>query len=196
MRYEEIIQESAVEKLYHGIDFPHACQALRDNRMLATSTQRFWHDGKRRREHEPDYRNSYWMKGISLTRDIRYALGWKGVTFVLNGTLLRQKYKIIPFAWNYHFAPSARNINHKREKEEYLILKQTLDDYQIQDYPEDKPRFDVDRFSNPEGELPYLDKYLMGILMSKNKIKDQQPIEYFEDRYPEIFLSDKFLGFV
>lgn len=115
-----------------------------------------------------------------MTRDIRYALRWKDVTFVLNASKLRNRYKIIPYAWNYHLRDTLNYLpNHKKEREEFVIIKDTLDDYQK------NGQLDYDRFMGPEGSIPNLDSFLMGIMV---------PHDEFLNQYPEISQHPRFLG--
>ena len=95
MRYHEIIQEGRDAPLYHGYNNPvHASRAFASGKMAATSTQRFWADGRPRLEKiDPDYEDSYWMKGISFTRDIRFAMSWGGVVIAIDQAKLAQRIK-------------------------------------------------------------------------------------------------------
>lgn len=173
--------------LYNSMEYQYAIEALKNNKMLATSTQRFWPDGRRRKEDWPGYRESYWMKGISFTRDIRYALDWKDVTFAIDGAKLRQRVRLIPFAWNYHFGSNLTDVNHKREREEFAIFKRTPDDYHRPE--EDGGGFDTNRFVNPEGALENLDQYLLGIMVKKSVVDIMG-----EDRLRPILDHPKFMG--
>lgn len=160
MRHYELF-ESYRAPLYHALSAEHAITALIEDRLLATSSQRFWSNGKRLKDNHPDYKKSFWRKGISLTRDIRFALSWNVVVFVLDTTKLISKYKIEPYAWNSQF-PDKKD--HKKEREEYLIVKGNADDYMVHD--DGDVRFDVNRFVQPEGMVPHLHTYLLGIFIS------------------------------
>jgi len=190
MKYLELI-ESAYAPLYHGIDkLDYAELALKNNEIAATSTQRFWADGRRRKETDPDYRSSFWMKGVSMTRDINYAMNWGNVVFILDQNILRQKYKIIPFNWGF----SGKYQSHaKREREEFVVKKSTWDDYMhlpTEDEPE--TTLDLNRFMGPEGSIKPLNVFLKGILVDE---------EFSENgKYPEMFnpifsSHPKFIGY-
>ncbi len=217
---KRIIEHAPVSApLYHALEYKYAEQAIRDNRLSATSTQRFWPDGRRRKENWVDYQDSFWMKGVSLTRDLRYALRWKDITFVLDSRKLREKVKIIPFAWNYHFDDGEDSLHsrlsgglppdHKREREEYAIVKRTPDTYKQPD-----GRFDTERFRSVEGQIDGLDSFLLGIVADKVMIdptkrwKGDKVVPALQDRdwahneedlrakHPLIFNHPKFKGFV
>lgn len=160
MRFREIITEGRDAPLYLGFKDSHwAVQALSQNRLAAKSTQRFWDDGKRRKDNDPEYENSYWMKGISLTRDLRFAMSWGDVTFRLNQNWLSKRYKIIPFNWGYSIPGEIKN--HKREREEFLVVKSTKDRYLNSE--EEGGGRDVHRFVGVEGYVGPLSQFLDGI---------------------------------
>lgn len=166
MRFHEIITEGRDAILWHGYSglqkVRHAEQALAKNEMAATSTQRWWPDGRRRKENDPDYRDSYWMKGVSLSRDPKYAMGWGNVVFALDQRKIAQRYKIIPFNWGYSI-PSGNH--HKREREEFVAVKRDADTYNRPE--EDGGGFDTPRFMADEGyALKPLSAYLLGIYVS------------------------------
>lgn len=154
-------------KLYHGYSKPEfAALAIKNNELSATTAQRFWADGKRRKDNDPEYKNSYWMKGVSTTRDFKYAKSWGNVVFSLDQSKINQNYKIIPFNWGYSI-PSGND--HKREREEFVVKKSTLDNYFDSfddDEPEDK-QFNFNRFNSVEGSIKPLNKFLTGIWMDQ-----------------------------
>ena len=70
MKYIEIF-EGRDAPLYHSYrDIAFAILAIKNNEIAATSTQRFWKDGRRLKDDNTDYYSSFWMKGVSTTRDI------------------------------------------------------------------------------------------------------------------------------
>lgn len=172
MRYSEIICESSRAPLYHGIQLKYAVQALTANELLGTTTQRWWPDGKRRKDNEPDYQDSYWMKGLSLTRDRDYAMGWGDVVFILDQDLLSRKFKIIPFNWMFSIPNSS---SRKKEREEFLVTKMTPDTYMRELDQDDieagvKPIIDMDKFTAPGGKVANLSMYLKGIMISDDAV--------------------------
>ena len=95
MRFREIINEGRDASLFHGYSKPSfAILALNNNEMAATSSQRFWADGKRRKDNDPEYFKSFWMKGVSATRDIFYAMNWGDIVFELDQSVIARKYKM------------------------------------------------------------------------------------------------------
>lgn len=181
MLLSEILMEGRFAPLYHGFkEVKYAIEALENDRMAVTSTQRFWGDGKRRKHDNPEYDGSYWMKGISATRDIRYAKAWGYVVFELDQEKLAQRYKIIPFNWGYSIPdweiPTPQH--HKREREEFIAVKKNKDTYERDD--EVGGGFDTNRFVSPEGYISPLSRYLTGIMVSEN---------YWEPKELEIFIK-------
>lgn len=175
MRYHEIITEGRDAPVYHGYDYGKvkwADLALSSNKLAATSTQRFWKDGKRRKDNDPEYKKSFWMKGISTTRDVQYAAAWgyAGVVFQFDQSKLAHKYKIIPFSWAYQIddddSPPDLKVHHKREREEFVVLKSNEDTYE----PWETHR---ERFLGPEGYIENLDNYLLGIFVSLDGHKEE-----------------------
>lgn len=180
--------------LYNSMEAQYASMALRDNRMLATSARRFWPDGRRRKEDWEGYEESFWMKGISFTRDPHYALKWKDVTFALDSSKLRNRISIVPFAWNYHFCNQAsmgREIDHKREREEFAIFSRKPDDFQRSE--ENGGGLDMNRWQEPGGSLDNLDQYLLGIMVNK-RILEIYGEEDFSKRFPGILDHPKYKG--
>lgn len=172
--------EARSAPIYHGYqDEKYALQALEENRMAATSTQRFWKGGKRLKDNHPDYRGSYWMKGVSFTRDIRFAQEWGSIVFILDQAKIAQKYKFLPFNWGYSI-PSQESI--KREREEYVIIKATPDTYERDE--EDGGGFDMNRFLSAEGYMSPLSDFLLGIMANKELLSHE-----------EIAAHPKFIGF-
>jgi len=103
------------------VRFDHAVKQLKENRIEGRTTQRFWPDGRRLKDDHPEYEDSFWLKGVSLTRDINYAKNWADIVYVIDQTKLSQRYKIMPFNWGYANAKS-RGQDHKREREEFVVL--------------------------------------------------------------------------
>jgi len=120
MRHQQLI-EGRDAPLWHGVAHYHSINQLNQNFIEGTTTQRFWPDGRRLKDNHPDYRDSFWLKGVSLTRDIKYAQGWGDIVYEIDQRALSQRYKIMPFNWGYS-GHGIRNQHHKREREEFVIL--------------------------------------------------------------------------
>jgi hypothetical protein len=153
--------------LYHGYAKPEfASLAIKNNELAATTAQRFWADGKRRKEDDPEYKNSYWMKGVSTTRDFKFAKSWGVVVFSLDQSKINHNYKIIPFNWEYSMVSRK---SHKREREEFVVKKSTMDNYfdSIDDHNPEKKQFNFNRFGSAEGSIKPLNKFLNGIWMDE-----------------------------
>lgn len=184
MRFFEIIKETNDALLWHGIrDYSHAVTALRNNAMLGTTTQRWWPDDRHYTDDQGDlYNNSYWMKGLSLTRDRKYAEAWGSVVFALDKTKIRQNFKVVPFSWQKTFAPNRSHpIHYKREREEFVILEKEPKTYTIPGDelpPGHRPMLDMEEFLKPaERSLSPLNKFLVGIWTEGFK---EKPSEFSE----------------
>jgi hypothetical protein len=169
-----MIMEGRDAALWHGYrDAWKAIAALNKNEMGGTTTQRFWADGKRRKDNDPEYEDSYWMKGISLTRDPHFAMKWGDVMIKLDQAKIAQRYKIIPFNWGYSI-PSGNH--HKNEREEFVVTKSTLDKYNGEDDEKDSENpnplrrrvmgDEWERFKAAEGAVKPLDQFLIAIYIS------------------------------
>jgi hypothetical protein len=158
------LNESTNSFVYLGFrEVEWATLALENNRLIAKSTQRFWDDGKRRKDDDPEYRNSYWMKGISTTRDLYFAQSWGDVAFKLNKDWITKRYKIIPFNWGYSIPEKGIKQHHKREREEFIVLKSNKDKYLLPD--DEGGGLDTVRFMSPEGTISPLSSFLEGIYL-------------------------------
>jgi hypothetical protein len=181
MRYVEIISEGRDAPLFRGYkDKEFAIKAIEDNEIVGSTTQRFWPDGKRRKDNEPDYQSSYWMKGASFTRDFNYAASWGCVVLEIDQIILTQRTKIMPLNWGYSI-PSGND--HKREREEFAITKKTPDTYNDidADGEEIPTKFNYKRFSKPEGAIKNLDKMLLGIYVDWRKMDHPEKIKILLD---------------
>jgi translation initiation factor IF-1 len=103
--------------VYHGMKIPFAMQALRADKLEGRTIQRYWPDGKRMKDNQPGYDESFWLKGFSTTRDIKYAQTWGEVVLELDKNKIAQRFKIIPFNWGYSIPA---DNHHKKEREEFI----------------------------------------------------------------------------
>jgi hypothetical protein len=172
------LEEQSRANLYHGLKFKYAIPALKANKLDAYTFQRFWPDGKRRKDDDPEYQNSYYYRGLSLTRDPKYASGWSHVIFEFNQDALKTKYKIIPYNWGYSIGKGYEQGSRvKHEREEFLItstIDRPLTNSQLSQI-----------LKKPGGSVEPLNKFLEGIYLSKrvydiytdNDTKKYEPIE-------------------
>lgn len=179
MRLKDIILEGRDAVLWHGFKEPsYALTALHNNAMLGTSTQRWWPDDRHHRDDEGDvYEQSYWMKGVSLTRDRHYAQQWGSVVFCLDQRKLSQNYRIVPFSWAKTFGTKDGWMPHyKREREEFVILERDPETY-----VDNKGRRNTKAFMAPaKRKLEPLTRYLVGIWVDEAGLlsdADRQEIE-------------------
>ena len=179
---EITLEEQSRANLFHGLKQDYAIQALSKNKLDAYTFQRFWPDGKRRKDDDPEYENSYYYRGLSLTRDPRYASNWSDVVFEFNQDALKTKYKIIPYNWGYSIGKGYEQGSRvKREREEFLIVS-TID------HPLTNTQL-VNVLKTPGGAIEPLNKFLEGIYLSKNTyniftdngIKKYEPFEKIKE---------------
>lgn len=148
LSYQKFLNEEVSRaSLYHAIEFKRALSALSDNKLDCYSFQRICPGGKRLKDDHPDYYNSEYLRGISLTRDFNYAKNWNNIVFEFDQEKLRQKFKIVPYNWGYSVGRGYKQGHRmKREREEFLIVGTTKD-------------LNIEK---PFGSIQPLDKYLIG----------------------------------
>jgi hypothetical protein len=83
------------------------------------TSQRYWPEGKRLKDDHPEYEDSYWMYGWSMTRKKEYAMNWAGVVFEFDHEKIQQQFEIKPFSWNFLF--NHNKVMKKKEFEEFVI---------------------------------------------------------------------------
>lgn len=118
MRWNELVEASSTS-LWHALEPKHAVSILSDNKIKARTGQRYWPDGLRRSDDDPKYTESFWMNGVSTTRDPLYAAKWNHVVLEFDRRALANDYKIIPYHWGYSIPG---NSIPKREREEFIAL--------------------------------------------------------------------------
>lgn len=160
-----IIKNLGVSPLYHAIKSPNAIKALQDDKLGGYSIQRAWENGKRYKDDQPEYEDSFFMRGISTSRDIEYCSKWNDVIFVFDTNKLKTKYKVIPYNWGYNIG---RGYNQgarvKREREEFIITGYS---HPKDNEDEDNNRSFMDMIKSPEGYIEPLSKYLLGFFISE-----------------------------
>jgi hypothetical protein len=156
-----ILLEDSRAHLYHAVKAAYAINALNKNILDAYTFQRYWSDGRRRKDDDPNYSKSFYYRGISLTRDIEYAIKWSDVVFVFDQDALRNKYKLIPYNWGYSIGRGYKQGSRsKREREEFLIVSK------IEKHLTNQQLINV--LKTPGGGIEPLDKYLIGFYISKD----------------------------
>lgn len=157
---ELLTTEQSRANLYHSLKTEYALQAFQKNKLDAYTFQRFWPDGKRRKDDDPEYKNSYYYRGLSLTRDPKYAANWSDIIFEFNQDALKTKYKIIPYNWGYSIGGGyEQGPRVKREREEFLIvstINHPLTNVQL-----------ANTLKTPGGAVEPLDRYLEGVYINK-----------------------------
>ena len=177
---EYITEEVSRADLYHALEAKYAINALELNRLDCYGFQRTWPGGKRLKDDMPGYDDSWWMRGISLTRDVEYAKKWQSVVFIFDQDKLKQKYKIVPYNWGYSIGRGyEQGMNMKREREEFLITKVIKHSL--------KGRKFLNEREKSGGSIEPLDIYLKGFLINPKYMKD--------DHYNYLTQHELFAGF-
>lgn len=119
--------KKGIVPIYHGIDYEHIGKIFSTQELEPRNTQRYWSDGLIRKENWDNYNDSYWSFGWALTRSASVALEFGALVMVFDRNKLANNFKLIPSAWNYHFNDEyERKINHKKEKEEFMLSKKSM----------------------------------------------------------------------
>ena len=117
------LEISAKGVLWHGVDFFKVETILDRGYFEAHTTQRFWDDGIRRKDNDPEYNNSKWMYGWSMSRDINVSKNFSFIIFACDKKELQKNMKVKPYSWGFSIASG---FKHKREKEEFVISGGTI----------------------------------------------------------------------
>ena len=113
--------EQGKELVWHGMRLDRF-KKLEENggAMQAYTTQRYWKDGKLRKDNEPDYNDSYWYHGWSLSRSKKVSSHFGEILYAIDLNEVKKEFKVIPISWNFTIG-RAKNLNHKKEQEEFVI---------------------------------------------------------------------------
>lgn len=185
--------------LYHAFkEIPYAIQALVEDELLGTTKQRRWKGGVYKTDDIPDYNDSYWMKGISMTRDLNFAKRWGEVVLVLDQRKLSYNYRFIPFNWASTIGGSIKT-SHKREREEYLVLDRKPETYKQKEEDGDPRLIDMYMFDQPAArKVKPLHRYMIGFYVNDHV---KTSVYLMRKEYKGMTLEDvikrhpKFLGF-
>jgi hypothetical protein len=186
------LRKNKFQTVFHALTVERAVNILKNNKIQGFTHQRIWPDGIRRKNNDPEYNNSYTIKGISTTRDFNFAYIWGDVILILNLDDIKRSKKVIPYSWNYSDRYCS---NYKKEKEEFIqlaIIKHSFQvkhnkdwieefkhlkkskkehekedyDYLYNFYLQEGEKYDVAELKKPYGELD-LNKCLSGFFVRK-----------------------------
>lgn len=193
-----VVKNTTVAPLYHAITHERAIIALTENKLGGYSIQRYWRDGRRRKDDEEGYESGLWMRGISLTRDVDFAKSWNDVIFVFDQEKLKTKYKLLPYNWGYSIGGGyIQGSKAKREREEFLItgISSELNPKTGKHYKQKYRRYqEFDKmYKTPNGYIEPLDKYLIGFFISNHFIDILK--KYNKNQLTLLNKNDKFLGY-
>jgi len=122
MLVTELFEDVSSSKLYHATKLQYCKDQLQHDRVMAAMIHRFWKDGKRRERGDPGYDDHVWIKGLSLSRNLRFCLKWGILVFELDRELLKRKYKLLPITWFSQNTADPKGTYRRRESEEYLWI--------------------------------------------------------------------------
>lgn len=109
--------------VWHGMtdrDFDKLVE--NEYQMKAYTTQRYWKDGKIRKDNEPDYNSSFWYHGWSFSREKQVSTNFGEIVFAIDLNEVKKTNSVIPISWNYTIGRmDPKKINHKKEQEEFVI---------------------------------------------------------------------------
>lgn len=162
--------ESKSAPLYRAVKNEYVGQMFRDDKLVGSTTQRYWDDGKRRKDDDPEYRGSNWMKGLSFTRDKFYAMQWGDFFMAIDQEKLARHNRIIPFSWGYSSQDKYGTIDHKREREEF-VLTHKGGTYETPEEDGSGTYFDAKAFRTPEGEIKGFSDMLLGFWLSEDYVR-------------------------
>lgn len=77
--YRQIINEKTKSNnnyVFHALKKENATSSLSEGKIQGYTSQRVWPDGNRRKENDDGYEDSYFIKGLSTTRELDFALRW------------------------------------------------------------------------------------------------------------------------
>lgn len=181
--------------LYHGLKLNYSVEALQRGSLLGRTTHRFWEDGKRYKDNHEQYNNNYWMKGVSLSRDLEYSLNWSDVLFVFDKNTMKSS-TIEPYSWHSHFSDTIKT--HKEEREEFLVLAKSKKRYKNKDNPSwaeeysEAVSYDTSKMS--EEERSDYQNYLNQLIKDGDK-NDLRALKSPEGEFSFIE-NDSLIGFV
>jgi hypothetical protein len=116
----KILKPSSTSLLYHAVKLENVMSILDRNSILGYTSHRYWSEGKRYKDNQPEYEESFWMKGISMTRDLQYALNWGMVVLVFDRKEIQKQHPIEPYSWGFHLENGSGH--YKKEREDFVVL--------------------------------------------------------------------------
>lgn len=118
------------ESLWHAMSIENALSAINDGALTPHTSHRVWRDGVKRKDNHPEYEDSLWATGWSLTRDKNFALKWGPIILEFDKQEIKNNFKIMQISWNYTIPKI--NTDHKKEREEFVLsgaIKQSTNFY-------------------------------------------------------------------
>lgn len=147
--YNKINRDESV--VYHALSLEQFLVSLSEDKLQGYTTQRVWPDGLRRKDDSPDYNLSHTIKGISTTRDLRFAIKWKPIVLVLNLDKIKKIKKVMPYSWNYSIK-GEKDRNFKKEREEFIQLGKVDHSFQRK-YTDQELMEQINYYQENKGDL-------------------------------------------
>lgn len=139
------MEDYSTQTVWHAIGDKHIVGILDDMALKPFTKQRYWDDGIRLKDDHPEYENSKWMYGWSMTRKKEYAMDWNAFVIELDLDKIKKQFEVQPFAWNFLFT---HNTDNRKEHEEFVIShygKESIPDMKQADIDRDEL---IDALSN------------------------------------------------
>lgn len=165
---KQSIEDYSSQTVWHAIDEKHIAQILDNMSLQPFTAQRYWENGQRYKDDHPEYENSKWMYGWSMTRKKEYAMGWNSIVVELDLDKIKEQFEVKPFAWNFLFKHKTDN---RKEHEEFVIAH-----YGKESIPEMK-QADLDR----DDLISELEDKLYKLTNAEEKSKLQVEIDALYD---------------
>lgn len=132
------IENYSSQTVWHAIGEKHIIEILDNMALKPYTRQRYWDDGVRHKDDHPEYENSKWMYGWSMTRKKEYAMDWNSFVVELDLDKIKEQFEVKPFAWNFLFTHKADT---RKEHEEFVVAhysKESVPEMKLADIQRDE----------------------------------------------------------
>ena len=174
-KISKIFRQDSSNLLYHGVDFRIFLDIINRGSILGHTSHRYWPEGKRYQKSHPKYQESYWMRGLSTSRNVNYSLSWRLFVFVFRKEVIQQQFKIQNYNW-FHHGENVPQI--KNEYEEFIVFNKTGKTYLMKDN------------ENYKKELKEYEKYYEQMTDSDEKKEYLKFLESFRKQGTNLDLQD------
>lgn len=187
------VDSNNTELLFHAVKTEYVKEILERGSIKGFTSHRFWDNGKRYKDNTPEYQDSYWMKGISMTRDIRYAIDWGHAILVFDRREILKNHAIESYNWGNHMA-NRHSTDHKKEREDFVILSKLKKKYKNKDNKEWMQEYEDSLTLTPSEDYTQeeIESYQKSL---KNKLESVD-LEAIKQPEGEMFFDETFKGVI